>query len=139
MDQKCTNTKELDENLTWLTRKTEDPRSNKGNLTFPSHTVNVIELQSNKKWQTPISTSTPPFQAYSPFLVKNFIPPSDSIFGRSEPCPPLIRAGGGSNYEIYFEGILPVYLKYIQSSKNKQKQSNNPTSKTFLKLLKNFH
>ena len=44
MDQKCTNTKELDENLTWLTRKTEDPRSNKGNLTFPSHTVNVIEL-----------------------------------------------------------------------------------------------
>ena len=36
-------TKDLDENLPWLTQKTEDPKSNKGNLTF-THTVNVIEL-----------------------------------------------------------------------------------------------
>ena len=28
----------------WLTEKTEDLKSNKGNLTFPSHTVIVIEL-----------------------------------------------------------------------------------------------
>ena len=50
MDQKYTNdtrfyyNKDLDENLEWLTQKTEDPKRNKGNITFPSHTVNVIEL-----------------------------------------------------------------------------------------------
>ena len=36
--------KDLDENLAWLTQKTEDLKSNKGNLTFLPHTVNVIEL-----------------------------------------------------------------------------------------------
>ena len=50
MDQKCThdtrfkNNKDLGENLAWLTEKTEDPKSNKGNLTFPSHTVSVVQL-----------------------------------------------------------------------------------------------
>ena len=50
MDQKCTNdtrfwyNKEIDENLESLTQNTEDPKSNKGNLTSLSHTVNVIEL-----------------------------------------------------------------------------------------------
>ena len=50
MDQKCTNNtrfqynKDLNENLAWLIQKTEDPKSNKGNLTFPTHTVNMIEL-----------------------------------------------------------------------------------------------
>ena len=32
------------ENLEWLTQSTEDPKNNKENLTFPKHTVNVIEL-----------------------------------------------------------------------------------------------
>ena len=38
--------KDMDENLEWLTKSTEDPESNKakGNLTFSTHTVNVIEL-----------------------------------------------------------------------------------------------
>ena len=38
--------KDMDENLEWLTQNTEDPKSNKGNLTFSTHThtVNVIEL-----------------------------------------------------------------------------------------------
>ena len=50
MDQKCTNNtrfqynKDLNENLAWLIQKTEDPKSNKGNLTFPTQTVTVIEL-----------------------------------------------------------------------------------------------
>ena len=40
MDQKCKNdirlyNKKLDENLVWLTQKTEEPKNNKGNLTFP--------------------------------------------------------------------------------------------------------
>ena len=34
----------MDQNLEWLTQNTEDLKSNKGNLTFPTHTVNVIEL-----------------------------------------------------------------------------------------------
>ena len=34
----------MDENFEWLTQNTEDSKSNKGNLTFPTHTVNVIEL-----------------------------------------------------------------------------------------------
>ena len=46
MDQKCTNdtrfqyNEDLDEDLAWLTEKTEDPKSNKGNITFhaPTHT-----------------------------------------------------------------------------------------------------
>ena len=29
----------MDENLDWLTQNTEDPKSNKGNITFPPHTV----------------------------------------------------------------------------------------------------
>ena len=36
--------KDLDENLAWLTKKTEDLKSSKGNLTFPPNTVNAIEL-----------------------------------------------------------------------------------------------
>ena len=39
----------MDENLTWLTQKTEELKCNKGNFSFPWHTVNAIELQSNKK------------------------------------------------------------------------------------------
>ena len=27
--------KDMDENLAWLTQNTEDPKRNKGNLTFP--------------------------------------------------------------------------------------------------------
>ena len=34
----------MDENLERLTQNTEYPKSNKGNLSFPTHTVNVIEL-----------------------------------------------------------------------------------------------
>ena len=50
MDQKYTNDtmfqyyKGLDENLAWLTQKTEKPKCKKGNFTFPPHTVNEIEL-----------------------------------------------------------------------------------------------
>ena len=50
MDQKCTKdikfqyNKNLDQNLPWLTQKTEEPKRNKGNLTFPSYRVNMIEL-----------------------------------------------------------------------------------------------
>ena len=82
--------KDLDENLAWLTQKTEDLKSNKGNLTFLPHTVNVIEL--NCKIIKKVAPPPPPFSGLSPpFLEKNLSPPppppppSDSTFGRSYP------------------------------------------------------
>ena len=51
--------KDLDESLPWLTQKTEDPKSNKGNITFSPHTVNVIEL--NCKVIKKVATLPPPF------------------------------------------------------------------------------
>ena len=36
--------KKLDQNVAWLTQKIEEPKINKGNLTFPSHTVNMTKL-----------------------------------------------------------------------------------------------
>ena len=57
----------MDENLEWLTQNTEYPKSNERNLTFPPHTVNVIELQSNKKVATPTFLHQPlPFPGLSP-------------------------------------------------------------------------
>ena len=50
MNQKRTNNtrfyfnKDMDDNLEWLIQNTENPKSSKGNLTFPTHTVNMIEL-----------------------------------------------------------------------------------------------
>ena len=50
MDQKYTNDtmlqyyKDLDESLAWLTQKTAELKSNKGNFTFPTHRVIVVEL-----------------------------------------------------------------------------------------------
>ena len=76
-----------------------------------------------EKWQPPISTSTPPFKVYSPFLAKNFepLPPSDSIFGRSYP-PPFNKMGGGRFqlwvcYQIYFEffGMYIIETRCIQN------------------------
>ena len=84
----------MDENLEWLTQKPEDPKSNKGNLTYPPHTVNV-EVATHP----PISTLIPPFQVYPPFLAKTFCTPSsDSIFGRSYPLHRLLKRWGRSNY-----------------------------------------
>ena len=36
--------KDLDEYLALLIQSTEDPKSNKGNFTFPPHTADMIEL-----------------------------------------------------------------------------------------------
>ena len=50
MNQKYTNDtmfqyyKGLDENLACLTQKTEEPKCNKENFTFPPHTVDAIKL-----------------------------------------------------------------------------------------------
>ena len=105
------NLKDLHENLALLTQKTEDPKGIKGTL-LPSppsththtHSENVIELNCKviKRWQSPISTSMPPFQVYSPFLAKNFVPPpppSELIFGRSYPL--IIRGrGAGEGFQL---------------------------------------
>ena len=50
MEQKYSNDKmfyyykDLDGNLAWLIQKTEEPKCNKGNFTFPLHKANAIEL-----------------------------------------------------------------------------------------------
>ena len=57
------NLKDLDENLAWLTQKTEDPKSNKGNLTPPPTPPTLIELNCKviKKVATPHFYINPPF------------------------------------------------------------------------------
>ena len=42
----------MDQNLAWLTQKTEDPKSNKENLTFSTHTK-YDWTENNKKVVTP--------------------------------------------------------------------------------------
>ena len=86
--------KDLDENLAWLTQKNEDLKSNNGNLTFTSHTVNVTELNIKiiKKVATPpfLHQPPPPFQVYPPFLAKNFVPsPKWLNFSKVLPHPTL--------------------------------------------------
>ena len=97
--------KDLDENLPWLTQKTEDLKSNKGNLTFSPHTVNVIGLNGKviKKVTTPPPfLHQPPFSSLSPFLGKNFVaPPSDSIFGSSYPPTPHLIGVGGGGFQLW--------------------------------------
>ena len=61
---------DLDDNLAWLTQKTEDPKSNKGNLSFPPHTVNVIELNCKV-----IESGNPPISTSTPLPIFRFIPP----------------------------------------------------------------
>ena len=86
----------MDQNLAWLTQKTEEPKSNKGNLTFPSHTVNMIELQSNKKWQPfPWFLHQRHFIGLSPLSSKKFSTLSKVTQFSEGPTPCLIRGGGG--------------------------------------------
>ena len=92
--------KDLDENLAWLTQKTEDLKSNKGNLTFLPHTVNVIELNCKiiKNVAPP-----PPFSGLSPpFLEKNFVPPPQQVTQYLEGLtpPPFNKGERGSNYAL---------------------------------------
>ena len=87
------NLKDLDENLAWLTQKTEDPKGIKGTLLPPphTHTVNVIELNYKviKKWQPLHFYINPPpplpFSGLLPLSSKAFCTPaSDSIIGVSD-------------------------------------------------------
>ena len=91
----------MDDNLEWLTQKTEDSISNKGNLTFPTHAVNVIELSGNKKVATPHFYINPPFQIYPPFLAKNFILPKWLNFQKV--LPPPFNEGG---FQLWIKLIL---------------------------------
>ena len=82
MDQEHTNYKDLDENLAWLTQKTEEPKCYRGNFTFPQHTQQMqLNCKVIKKWQPPAPISTSTFLWLSPLSSKIFgTPPSDSIF-----------------------------------------------------------
>ena len=86
MDQKHTNDtmfeyyKDLNENLALLTQKTKEQKSNKVNFTSRTHTVFVIELQSNKKVTNHQFLHQPPFS----------VPPKSINFCWSYPLPPLL-------------------------------------------------
>ena len=83
---------DLDENLAWLTQKTEDPKSNKGNLTFPPHTVNMTEL--NCKVIENGYPSPSPFLGLSLLSSKKIVsppPPQVTQFLEGPTPPPLIR------------------------------------------------
>ena len=63
-----------------------------------SENVNVIELNCKvvKKVATPHFYINPPFQVYSPFLAKNFVPlPQVTQFLEVPTPPPFNKEGGG--------------------------------------------
>ena len=100
------NLKDLDENHVWVSQITEDPKGIEGTLLPPStHTVNVIELHCKviKKWQPPISTSTPSLSGLSPLSNKTFCTPPPKwlnfwkVISPLPPLPPSFKRGC-SNY-----------------------------------------
>ena len=105
----------MDQNLAWLTQKTEEPKSNKVKLTFPSHTVNMTELQSNKV-ATPHFYINPPhtYTGLSPFLAKKFCIPPPRVTQFSEsPTPPFNKEGGGVPTMMNPNDVTVVVLKDI--------------------------
>ena len=69
----------MDQNLAWLTQKTEDPKSNKENLTFSTHTK-YDWTENNKKVVTPPPDFyINPVTGLSPLSSKNFSSPTQVI------------------------------------------------------------
>ena len=111
----------MDENLAWLTQKTEDLKSNKGNLTSPPHTVNVIEL--NCKVIKKVATPPPPFpflhqpplfRFIPPFLAKNFAPPYQmtQFLEAWKVLPPLCLNNKDGGVQLWFYSTSS-YLTWI--------------------------
>ena len=61
-----------------------------------------LNCKVTKKLQPPISTSTPPFQVYPPFLAKNFVPPPQvtQFLESPTPPPPFNKGGGGEGFQL---------------------------------------
>ena len=104
MDQKCTNdtrflyNNELDENLAWLIQNIQ--KVIKGILLSP-HTVNVIELQSNKKSDNgPPLLQQPSFSGLSPPFKQNILYPP--------PPPQVSQLLEGPNYEYPLKNFFNV-------------------------------
>ena len=105
MDQKCTNdtrflyNNELDENLAWLIQNIQ--KVIKGILLSP-HTVNVIELQSNKKSDNgPPLLQQPSFSGLSPPFKQNILYPPP-------PPPQVSQLLEGPNYEYPLKNFFNV-------------------------------
>ena len=98
-----------------------------------------------KKWQPPISASSPPFQGCPPFLAKCLVPPSKWLnFWKVQPQspPPLIRGEERSNYagrlnkvrtklQSTWLIILPHYSNVIKSFKMTLNSKNRIKLKTW--------
>ena len=105
------NLKDLDENLAWLTQKTEDPKGIKQTLLSPHiHTVAVIELNCKviKKWQPPSPLPflhQPLFRFIPLFLAQNFVAhPQVTQF--LEGCTP-----GRGGFRLWFYGYCRYFKK----------------------------
>ena len=123
------------------TQKTEDPKSNKGNLNFPTHTVNVIELIVGPT-HSPFLREHPPsllFRFIPLFWQKKFVLPlrRDSIFGKS--YPPYNKrgkcwrggegVGGGLTVQLWFlMVVIDISVNYIF-------HATAPTIKTLTEVL----
>ena len=97
----------MNENLAWLTQKTEGKKVIK-TLLFPLTEYMWLNCKAIKKRQPLISTSTPPFQVYPSFLSKNFEPPKWLNFWEVLPPPSFNEGGGGgpTNY-VAAQTIVP--------------------------------
>ena len=89
----------MDENLEWLTQNTEDLKSNKGNLTFSTHST---------------------LFRFFPLSSKTFCTPSWLNFWKVLP-PPFNKGGGGGvpTMMIASSWSLPIYFPLTQVRRKK--------------------
>ena len=103
-----------------------------------------LNIKVIKKWQTPISTSTPQFQGYPPFLVKFLVPPSPRWLNFLKVLPPpLIRAD--FNYAAACRSLkenppqcITVEYKLVNSKIKNVMCLENKKSKELLNLHRNM-
>ena len=90
----------MDENLAWLTRKTEDPKSNKGTLLFPRTQLMWLNCKVIEKWQPPHFYLNPPFSGLSPFSSKKFVPLLSPQVTQFLEGLTLIKGGGEGGFQL---------------------------------------
>ena len=103
----------MDENLAWLTQKTEESKCNKANFTFFS--PKTVNFYINQYLHHFYINPTAPFQGYCPFLVKCLVPsPLKWLnFWKVLRLPPFNK-GRGSNYGyLFIEVRKRTFFKFV--------------------------
>ena len=105
----------MDNNLAWLTQKTEDSKCNKPNFTFSPHTQ-LLQLNCKiiKNVVTPtISTATPPpLSGLSPLSSKFLVSPPQVTQFLEGPTPP----------PPFIKGRVLIIQRVIKQSMKSQRQ-----------------